>query len=83
VRGVVQIERTHRPDQTARRRLDTGFARFRRLYEALAPLFATEVLPGPAAPAGVASATPSVGPPAAATVLAGAVGPGAPGMGAS
>jgi xylulokinase len=83
VRGVVQIERTHRPDQTTRRRLDTGFARFRRLYEALAPLFATEVLPGPAAPAGVASATPSVGPPAAATVLAGAVGPGAPGMGAS
>jgi xylulokinase len=42
VRDIVEVERTHRPDPTTRRRLDVGYARFLRLYGALAPLFTTD-----------------------------------------
>jgi xylulokinase len=40
VRELVRVERTHQPDPTRRAVHDANFARFRRLYEALAPLFA-------------------------------------------
>jgi xylulokinase len=54
VRDVVDVERVHRPDPAARRRLDTGYERFRRLYAALAPLFAADEPAGSVAdPAGV------------------------------
>jgi len=40
VRDRVRVERTFEPDPARRVGHDAGFARFRRLYEALAPLFA-------------------------------------------
>ncbi|HET7029439.1 MAG TPA: FGGY family carbohydrate kinase [Candidatus Limnocylindrales bacterium] len=42
VREIAEVERTHRPDPANRARLDAGYARFRQLYEALAPLFSGE-----------------------------------------
>ena len=38
VRGLVRVERTHRPDPGRRAHHDANFGRFQRLYEALAPL---------------------------------------------
>ena len=49
VRDIVAVERTYVPDASRRQRLDAGFDRFRRLYDALAPLFAAGEA-GPADP---------------------------------
>jgi len=49
VRDIVAVERTFEPDASRRPRLDVGFDRFRRLYDALAPLFAADAV-GPTSP---------------------------------
>ncbi len=40
IRGLVRVERRHLPDPARRARYDESYERFRRLYAALAPLFA-------------------------------------------
>ena len=60
VRETVEVERTYRPDPATRLRLDAGFARFQRLYAALAPLFAPEEAQQP--DASVSADGPSVAP---------------------
>ncbi len=50
VRDRVRVERTHEPDPARRAGYDAGYARFQRLYEALAPLSAAPGVAAPAAP---------------------------------
>ncbi len=51
IRDRVRIERVHEPDPARRSAHEAGFERFRRLYEAIAPLFADDQGAGVGSPA--------------------------------